>query len=108
MFSTLSSFSDRPATWFKALVRAQKHGEVLGWDASTRAQLGFGVEKLVRGFSLVDDFHGPKKSVPFAETTWTTKAAVRESATALSDLRALAVRAPRRSRCRGLQRPWWP
>ncbi|CAE7945718.1 unnamed protein product, partial [Symbiodinium necroappetens] len=91
MFATIAALKDRPAEWFKALVRAQKHGEILGWDASTRSQLGFAVEKLVRGFVLVDDFLGKKKSVPFAENKWYTKASVRESATAISDLSALAA-----------------
>ncbi|CAE7227107.1 unnamed protein product [Symbiodinium sp. CCMP2592] len=94
MFNTVASFADRPATWFKALVRAQKHGEVLEWEASVRAQLGFQVEKLVRGFVLVDDFLGKKKSVPFSDTAWRSKAAVRESATAISDLGVLESENP--------------
>ena len=76
----------RPQVWFKSLVAAQQHIDVLKLDSSARAKLGVAVEKMIRVMLLVEDFNGARKLTPFCEDQWTSKAAVREGIAALNDM----------------------
>ena len=76
----------RPVLWFKTLVNSQHHAPILALESSTRAKLGFAVERLCRGLSMVAAINDDSEEVrpAFVKNKWTTKALVREGATALA------------------------
>ena len=90
----LPAVNGRPFNWFHSLAMAQKHVAILDLPASSRSQLGFQIESLCRGLTLVEDFKGTKKNPACAESKWLTKSLIRAGAAAIADLALLESQAP--------------